>query len=202
MKNFSASEKFGAFLEKNLANEKGDKSETDLKEKETENLLSLAIDLKFMAGNAEQRLEATRKALQRYREYIRKMKTAVRTGARGKREIKASLAALTDANSLLPEKRAEWFKERKLGQEFDRYAGWSVGAYDSTASDEWLVIKVPKANRTHFMCDFCDGDKLDEYEWLEGNFKQDLTVRELLEYRRGRIMCSLAVYCYSSTAVH
>ncbi len=36
------------------------------------------------------------------------------------------------------------------------------------------------------MCNFCDGDKLDEYEWLEGNFKQDLTVRELLEYRRGR----------------
>ena len=36
------------------------------------------------------------------------------------------------------------------------------------------------------MCDFCDGDELDKYEWLEGNFKQDLSIRELLEYRRGR----------------
>jgi hypothetical protein len=122
------------------------------------------------------------------------MKTAVRIGARGKRDIKASLVAITDANSLLPEKRAEWFKERELRQEFDHFAEWSAGAYNSTASDEWLVIKVPKANRTHFMCDFCDGDKLDEYEWLEGNFKRDLTVESFLSIAEEGLGLSEEVY--------
>ena len=63
---------------------------------------------------------------------------------------------------------------------------WSSTAFNATPEDEWLVIKVPRANRSHFMCDFCDGDELDNYEWLEGGFKQELTVRQLLEYRRGR----------------
>ncbi len=35
------------------------------------------------------------------------------------------------------------------------------------------------------MCDFCDGDEVDEKEWLEGPFSQSLTVRELIEYQRG-----------------
>ena len=137
-------------MARDSTNEKVDRNET-------EDLRCLVIDLKMMAGNAEESLERTRKALQRAREHIRKIKTAVRIGARGTRYIKASLAALTDANSLLPEKRAKWFKERELGREFDHLADSSAGAYNSTASDEWLVIKVPKANRTHFMCDFCDG---------------------------------------------
>ncbi len=63
---------------------------------------------------------------------------------------------------------------------------WSATAFNATPDDEWLVIKVPKANRSHFMCEFCDGDELDNYEWFEGAFKQELTVRQLLEYRRGR----------------
>jgi hypothetical protein len=104
--NFSASEKFGAFLARDSTNEKVDRNET-------EDLRCLVIDLKMMAGNAEESLERTRKALQRAREHIRKIKTAVRIGARGTRDIKASLAALTDANSLLPEKRAKWFTERE-----------------------------------------------------------------------------------------
>ena len=51
--------------------------------------------------------------------------------------------------------------------------------------DRWLVLKVPQDNRSHVMCDFCDGDELDDMQWLEGPFNQDLTVREMIEYQRG-----------------
>jgi hypothetical protein len=37
----------------------------------------------------------------------------------------------------------------------------------------------------HVLCDFCDGDELHDKYWLEGPFSQSLTVRELLEYKRG-----------------
>jgi hypothetical protein len=34
------------------------------------------------------------------------------------------------------------------------------------------------------MCDFCDGDDLDEKQWLEGPFSLNLTLRELVEHRK------------------
>jgi hypothetical protein len=58
-------------------------------------------------------------------------------------------------------------------------------AFNTMDKDEWVVLKVPQANRSHVLCDFCDGDKIDDKHWLEGPFSQNLTVRELLEYQRG-----------------
>jgi hypothetical protein len=62
---------------------------------------------------------------------------------------------------------------------------WESKAFDTMKGDKWLVLKVPQDNRSHVMCDFCDGDEMDEMEWLEGPFSQSLTVRELIEYQRG-----------------
>jgi hypothetical protein len=135
--------------------------------------------LKLMVGAAEAKLKRAEKM-------NTKMKTAIRKVVSVKRDIKCSLAVLTDGDSLLPRHSAADLKESKGEYDADGVRKWAATAFNATPDDEWLVIKVPKANRTHFMCDFCDGDELDNFEWLEGCFKQGLTVRELLEYRRGR----------------
>jgi hypothetical protein len=41
-------------------------------------------------------------------------------------------------------------------------------------NDSWIVIKVPQSNRTHVLCDFCDGDECDAKQWLEGPYKRDM----------------------------
>ncbi len=52
---------------------------------------------------------------------------------------------------------------------------------------EWIVLKIPRRNNSFFMADFVDGDNIDDKEWLEGPFDQDLTVKALLGIkRRGR----------------
>jgi hypothetical protein len=70
--------------------------------------------------------------------------------------------------------------------DLDRVVKWSANAFNATPEDEWLVIKIPKANQTHFMCDFCDGDELDNFEWFEGAFKQSLTIKDLIDYKNLR----------------
>ena len=62
---------------------------------------------------------------------------------------------------------------------------WEERAFDTMDKDKWVVLKVPQANQSHVLCDFCDGDELDDKHWLEGPFSQNMTVRELLEYQRG-----------------
>ena len=62
---------------------------------------------------------------------------------------------------------------------------WNARAFDTMKGDRWLVLKVPQDNRSHVMCDFCDGDEMDDMHWLEGPFNQDMTVREMIEYQRG-----------------
>ena len=149
--------------------------------KRKKDLWTTVGDLKMMVEKAESKLKkAERKNA--------KMKTAIRKVVSVKRDIKGSLAVLTDGDCLLPRYRNVEIKELDDQGLYDveGIRIWSASAFNATPEDECLVIKVPKANRTHFMCDFCDGDELDKYEWLEGNFKQDLSIRELLEYRRGR----------------
>ena len=34
-------------------------------------------------------------------------------------------------------------------------------------TDEWLVIRIPKGNRSYVKVDFVDGDTEDDKEWLE-----------------------------------
>jgi hypothetical protein len=51
--------------------------------------------------------------------------------------------------------------------------------------DKRLVLKVPQGNRSHVLCDFCDGDDPDDKQWMEGPFSQSLTLRELIEYQIG-----------------
>ena len=41
--------------------------------------------------------------------------------------------------------------------------------------DEWLLIKVPKKGKQKwFHVDYCDGDKEDEFHWLEGPYLQEI----------------------------
>lgn len=54
-------------------------------------------------------------------------------------------------------------------------------------NDSWIVIKVPQSNRTHVLCDFCDGDECNAKQWLEGPYSQSLTVMELIEHKRDTI---------------
>jgi hypothetical protein len=61
---------------------------------------------------------------------------------------------------------------------------WNANAFNTMPRDKWLVLKVPQANRSHVMCDFCDGDDLNGKEWLGGPFSQSLTIRELIEYQQ------------------
>ena len=53
--------------------------------------------------------------------------------------------------------------------------------------DEWLIIKVPKKGKKLFFVDFCDGDDVDEFQWLEGPYQQKhLTIEDLLDRRRSQ----------------
>ena len=163
--------------EKTVSDEKDEKLETDRfvqkggKRAKTDRFGQKAggkdMDLEQRALNAEKKLEKLEKLNS-------SMKTAIRRIVRTERDIKTSLAILTDANCSLPIVRRA--REDELGEpqtDEDTYMRkWSSTAFNATPEDEWLVIKVPKANRSHFMCDFCDGDELDNYEWLEGGFKQ------------------------------
>jgi hypothetical protein len=49
---------------------------------------------------------------------------------------------------------------------------------------EWIVLKIPKGNKTFFLADFVDGDMEDEKEWLEGPYQQSATVEYLMEQKR------------------
>jgi hypothetical protein len=62
---------------------------------------------------------------------------------------------------------------------------WAERAFDTMPGDKWIVLKVPQGNRGHVLCDFCDGDDLDDKKWMEGPFSQSLTLRELIEYQAG-----------------
>ena len=64
-------------------------------------------------------------------------------------------------------------------------SAWSARAFDTMPGDKWLVLKIPQGNRSHVMCDFCDGDDPDDKKWMEGPFSQSLTLRELIEYQIG-----------------
>jgi hypothetical protein len=50
-------------------------------------------------------------------------------------------------------------------------------------TDEWLVIRVPKGNRSYVKVDFVDGDTEDDKEWLEGPYHQRSTITDLLRMR-------------------
>ena len=60
------------------------------------------------------------------------------------------------------------------------------GRYNWDKEDEWIIIKVPKkANGKIFYVDYCDGDSEDEFHWLEGPYRQQLTtVEDLVNIRR------------------
>jgi hypothetical protein len=146
---------------------------------QNKDLKEIAIDLKLELGNAQQKFKKSRNASSA-------MKTSIRRIVSVKRDIKGMLAVLTDADVRVPRARKDEISKRDMTWDNEGFSGWTHQAYNATPDDEWLIIKVPMANKTHFMCDFCDGDELDEFEWLEGVFKQGLTIRELLEYRRER----------------
>ncbi len=50
-------------------------------------------------------------------------------------------------------------------------------------TDEWLVIRTPKGNRSYVKVDFVDGDTEDNKEWLEGPYHQRTTITDLLRMR-------------------
>jgi hypothetical protein len=122
----------------------------------------LLIDFKLRTAQVKQKLRRTEK-------FNVGMKAAIRRIVSTKRDLKRSLAVLTDVNA-----------------DLDRVGNWPANAFNATPEDEWLVIKIPKANQTHVMCDFCDGGELDNFEWLEGAFKQGLSIRDLIDYKRQR----------------
>jgi hypothetical protein len=74
--------------------------------------------------------------------------------------------------------------ERNIEKE-SNIGDWHSRAFDTMPGDVWMVLKVPQGNRTHVMCDLCNGDEPDDKQWLEGPFSQNLTLREMLEYQKG-----------------
>jgi hypothetical protein len=92
-------------------------------------------------------------------------------------------AKLKDTLSFLLNSDSGIIDERNLSQGCK--STWEERAFDTMDNDTWVVLKVPQANRSHVLCNFCDGDDIDDKHWLEGPFSQNLTVRELLEYQRG-----------------
>jgi hypothetical protein len=50
-------------------------------------------------------------------------------------------------------------------------------------TDEWLVIRIPKGNRSYVKVDFVDGDTVDDKKWLEGPYHQRTTITDLLRMR-------------------
>ena len=95
---------------------------------------------------------------------------------KGDGKLKKTLTVLLNEDSGIMD-------ERNLGR--GSKSTWNARAFSTMEDDEWLVIKVPQANRSHVMVDFCDGDQIDDKHWLEGPFSQSLTLRELIEYQQG-----------------
>ena len=50
-------------------------------------------------------------------------------------------------------------------------------------TDAWLIIRIPKGNRSYVKVDFVDGDTEDVKEWLEGPYHQRTTITDLLRMR-------------------
>ncbi len=97
----------------------------------------LLIDFKLRTAQVEQKLRRTER-------FNVGMKTAIRRIVSTKRDLKSSLAVLTDRNADLPRhRRAE---DRGVESPFDqdRVGNWSANAFNATPEDEWLVIKIPK----------------------------------------------------------
>ena len=84
-------------------------------------------------------------------------------------------AKLSDTLSFLLNTDSGVMDERSVDNRNER-------AYDTMPRDDWLVLKIPQGNRAYAMCDFCDGDDLDDKQWLEGPFSLNLTLRELVDH--------------------
>ena len=84
-------------------------------------------------------------------------------------------AKLSDTLSFLLNSDSGVMDERSVDNRNER-------AYDTMPRDDWLVLKIPQGNRAYAMCDFCDGDDLDDKQWLEGPFSLNLTLRELVDH--------------------
>jgi hypothetical protein len=125
-------------------------------------------DLRKIAGAWERRALRAEESLKRYQEGLME-----RTG---EAKLKDTLSFLLNSDSGVIDERNSALASKST---------WNARAFDTMEEDEWLVLKIPQANLSHVLCDFCDGDKLDDKHWLEGPFSQSLTVRELLEYKRG-----------------
>ena len=91
-------------------------------------------------------------------------------------------AKLSDTLSFLLNSDSGVMDERKIDN--NSWTTRNERAFDTMPGDGWLVLKIPQGNRSYAMCDFCDGDDLDEKQWLEGPFSLNLTLRELVEQRK------------------
>jgi hypothetical protein len=92
-------------------------------------------------------------------------------------------AKLSDTLSFLLNSDSGVMDERNIDD--NSWTTRNARAFDTMPGDDWLVLKIPQGNRSYGMCDFCDGDDLDEKQWLEGPFSLNLTLRELVEHRKG-----------------
>ncbi len=54
---------------------------------------------------------------------------------------------------------------------------------NESSDDEWIVLRIPKNNRTKFSADFMDCGVGDGKEWLDGPCNLDVTIGELIQMR-------------------
>ncbi len=124
--------------------------------------------LSRVAGAWERRALRAEESLARYQQGLME-----RTGE----------AKLSDTLSFLLNSDSGVMDERNIDN--NSWSTRNARAFDTMPGDEWLVLKIPQGNRSYVMCDFCDGDDLDGKQWLEGPFSQNLTLREMVEHRKG-----------------
>lgn len=118
--------------------------------------------LSRVAGMWERRALRTEESLARYQQGLMERK--------GEAKLSDTLSFLLNSDSGVMD-------ERSIDNSNER-------AFDTMPDDNWLVLKIPQGNRSFAMCDFCDGDDLDEKQWLEGPFSLNLTLRDMVDYRR------------------
>ena len=123
---FSANEnrETDRFGQKGAVNEKfGTNAVQRIKELE-----ELLIDFKLRTAQVEQMLKRTEK-------FNVEMKTAIRRIVSTKRDLKSSLAVLTDANADLPRHRRDEDRGVECPFDADRVRDWSSTAFNSTPGD-------------------------------------------------------------------
>ncbi len=112
-------------------------------------------DLRKIAWAWERRALRAEESLKRYQEGL--------MDRTGEAKLKDTLSFLLNSDSRI-------IDERNLN--LASKSTWNARAFDTMEEDEWLVLKIPQANRSHVLCDF-----VTEMNWMISIGSKDLSVK-------------------------